>query len=145
VGDLPLHARLVLVVALEVEAVGDAVDAVDPRGVEALEPLGDLLELRAAGGGEARALDRGLRGREVRRPRLLARGALVGRPLLTCAGSSSSGGGLFRFASPGSSTSRRSSNSSPTESFAYSSDCFSRSRIGGSGWFGSKLGGAVAC
>ena len=86
VGDLPLHARLVLVVALEVVAVGDAVDAVDARGVEGLQPLGDLLELRAPGGGEARALDRRLRVREVRRPRLVARRALVGRPLLPLRG-----------------------------------------------------------
>ena len=143
VGDLPLHARLVLVVALEVVAVGDAVDAVDARGVEGLQPLGDLLELRAPGGGEARALDRGLRVREVRRPRLVARRALVGRPLLPLRRILELGRRLVEVRVAGVETSRRSSNISPTESFAYSSDCLRRSRIGGSGWFGSKLGGAA--
>jgi hypothetical protein len=65
---------------LEVVAVGDAVDAVDARGVEALEPRDHVLQLGAPGGGEARQLDLRPVGRETRRARLLARGALVGRP-----------------------------------------------------------------
>ena len=80
--DLPLDARAVLVAVLEVVAVGDAVDAEHARGVEVLEPLGHVLDLRAPSGGEAGALDRGCGGRAVGGARLVAGLALRRGPLL---------------------------------------------------------------
>ena len=80
--DLPLDPDLVLVVAVELEAVGHAVDAEHARRVVVAQPLGYLLELRAAGGREARELDDGTRRREVGRARLVAGFALRRRPLL---------------------------------------------------------------
>jgi hypothetical protein len=81
VRDLPLEVRLGLVAAAELVALRHAVDAVHAGRVEAGQRGDDVLELRAAGGGDARERDLGRLLRLERPARGLARGALAASAL----------------------------------------------------------------
>ena len=128
VGDLPLQVRLGLAVAVVVEAVGDAVDAEDALGCAA-RPLDAARRRRPRAASRPVVAKRvkttsGALGRRgTARARRRARRVRRGRSRARCAGSSTSAIGRLRSASPGSSTSRRSSNISPTASLKPSSDC----------------------